>query len=93
MKREEIIGKTVIGSLKLFNKEKILINEIEVIGQIMDIDDEKGIIVCNHDTKQAIGLPIVLEAFKPAEQGYYQMRSGAKIKNPDLLCDMAIIKN
>ena len=47
MKREEIIGKTVIGSLKLFNKEKILINEIEVTingnGHVIDGQKVKGL--------------------------------------------------
>ena len=33
-----------------------------------------------------------IPAFKPAKEGYYALQTGAKVKNPDLLCTMAIQK-
>lgn len=90
MTREELLEKTVIGSLKVYNKNKELVEDVEILGQIMAIDDEHGILVCNHDTKKSLGLPIILNAFRPAKEGYYTLNSGAKIKNPDLICNMVL---
>lgn len=93
MKKEELIGKSVIGTLRIYNAKKEIKEIIEIVGQIMTIDDEQGVIICNHDTKNALSVPAALEKFKPAEKGYYVLHNGSKIKDPDLICDMAVIEN
>lgn len=91
--REQILGKTVIGALEICNDDNEVVEVVEIVGQVMDINEEQGILICNHDTKKAIGLPLNFNAFKTAEKGFYTMKSGARIKNPDLTCIMRIIKN
>ncbi len=91
--KEQILGKSVIGALEICNNDNEIVEVVEIVGQVMEISEEQGILICNHDTKKAIGLPLNFNAFKPAEKGYYSLTTGAKIKNPDLTCIMRIIKN
>lgn len=88
---EEIVGKSVIGMLEIADENGEVKELIEIVGQIMGVEEDKGIIVCNHDTQKAIGLPVNLEAFRPAEKGYYTLHGGQKIKDPDLICEMRVI--
>lgn len=90
---EKIIGKTVIVGLEIVNADNEVIENKDFAGQVMEISDEKGILICNHETKQAIALPLNFDAFKPAVKGYYTLKlSGLKIKDPDLTCQMTIHK-
>ena len=91
--REQLIGKSVIGALEICNSKNEIVEVVEIVGQIMAITDEQGIVICNHDTKRSIGLPINPGAFKIAEKGYYTLTTGTKVKDPDLTCVMRIIKN
>ena len=90
MTKEEIFGKSVVGMLKIFDEKEELTQVIEIVGQIMSVDEKTGILICNHDTEKAVSLPYALDAFKPAKEGYYALQTGAKVKNPDLICTMAI---
>lgn len=93
MTREDLIGKSVIGAMEVYNSNHELVEVMEILGQIMDINDEQGILICNHDTKKAVGLPQNFDAFKPAEKGIYTLNSGVKVKDPDLTCIMKLIRN
>lgn len=93
MKPEAIIGRTVVAGVTFVNSENEVLEVKDFAGQVIEISDEKGIVICNHDTKQAIGLPLNFDAFRPAVKGNYTLKqSGLKIKNPDLTCEMTIIK-
>ena len=92
MTKEEIFGKSVVGTLQIFDENNELTQVVEVVGQIMSVDEKTGILICNHDTKKAVSLPYALHAFKPAKEGYYALQTGAKVKNPDLICNLAIQK-
>lgn len=92
MTKEEIFGKSVVGTLQIFDEKNELVQVIEIVGQIMSVDEKTGILICNHDTEKAISIPCALDAFSPAKEGYYALQTGAKVKNPDLLCTMAIQK-
>lgn len=90
MKKDELIGKSVVGTLRIYNADETIREIVEIVGQIMTID-ENGVLICNHDTRNALTVPAALEKFKPAEKGYYVLHNGTKIKNPDIICDMAVI--
>lgn len=93
MKPENIIGKSVIVGLTFADESNEVIEKKDFAGQVIEISEEKGIVVCNHDSKEAIGLPLNFKAFKPAQKGYYTLNiSGLKIKDPDLTCEMTIIR-
>ena len=91
LKPEEIIGKTVIVGLTFVDKNDKKIRDDDFAGQIIEISDEKGIVIVNNDTMNAIALPPIFEAFQVAEKGYYELKkSGLKIKDPELKCIMKI---
>lgn len=93
MKPEAIIGRSVIVGMTFVNANNEVLEIKDFAGQVIEISDEKGIVICNHDSKQAIALPLNFDAFKPAVKGNYTLKqSGLKIMNPDLTCEMTIIK-
>ena len=90
MTKEEILGKSVVGAVQILDENDELVQVIEIVGQVMSIEKETGIVICNHDTEKALSIPYVLEAFKPAKEGYYALQTGAKVKNPDLICSLTL---
>lgn len=94
MKPEEIIEKTVVCAVVFVDKyseDDIRESVTEFAGQVVEISEENGIVIANHETKRQINLPLCFEAFRPAEKGNYILRKGEiKVKDPDLLCEMTI---
>ena len=93
LKPEEIIGKTVVVGLNIVDENGVTLKNDDFAGQIIEISDEKGILIVNNDTMKAITLPPIFDAFQVAEKGYYELKkSGLKIKDPELTCVMKVFQ-
>jgi len=96
MKPEKIIGKTVVTAVTFVLKkgDEIISEKVnEFCGQVVEISEEHGIVICNFDTQRQINLPLFFDSFKAAPKGDYVLRNGEfKVKNPDLICEMTLTK-
>jgi hypothetical protein len=90
-KADEIMNKHVIIGITKLDKEDVIIERIQMHGNIIRVDPNKGVTILLEPSKEEYVLPPDLSAFHEAPPGEYRFTStGEIVVNPDYMTTWTI---
>jgi hypothetical protein len=81
-----LVGKHLIIGLTVHDREDTPIDQIQLHGDIVRVNQPEGVVVRLHPSGVEYAMPAVLAAYEPAPPGDYQFSaSGEVVRDPDLM--------
>jgi hypothetical protein len=90
-KQRSLIGQNALIGLTYLDEHGEVVRRSELYGEIIEADPNSVVRLRLHDTGTEFTLPPDLDAFRPAEPGFYRLHStGQEIEDPDLIATWTI---
>ena len=89
----DLLGTSVIVTLHYADGEGDEIGADQFTGLVTEVDEHDGITVETFQPAQgeSVVLAPILDAFEPAQPGFYELDSGLTIDDPDWTVDLAVV--